>query len=164
MNPYVAIVGKSNTGKTTVIINIIKILKKRGYKVGTIKHHNHKQHFDSKGKDTYRHFIAGADSVIISSPNSYGIFKKVDEEKKLDDLILESYDVDILIVEGYKETSLNKIEIVRKERSDHMICKEDEILALITDTSIEIQKPVFNLNDYEGIANFVEKKIINKGK
>jgi|LGVE01.1.fsa_nt_gb molybdopterin-guanine dinucleotide biosynthesis protein B len=163
MIPSVSIVGKSNVGKTTVVINVLVELKKRGYRVATIKHHNHMSHFDQEGKDTYEHYQAGADRVIISSPKAYGVFTKVDNELELSELIALNKDLDLVIVEGYKNTKNNKIEIVRSARSNEMICSEEEVCALITDTDIKIKKPTFHLNDYVGIVGFIENNILKRG-
>ncbi|MBN2287611.1 MAG: molybdopterin-guanine dinucleotide biosynthesis protein B [Tissierellales bacterium] len=162
MTASVAFVGKSNSGKTTLIIKLITRLKQQGYRVGTIKHHNHESHFDQKGKDTYEHYEAGAERVIISSPSGYGVFSRVKNEMSLSSLIELNQDMDLVIIEGYKNTDGHKIEIVRTARSQEMICKEDEIIALITDTDIKISKPVFHIDDDEAIAEFLIKSIIER--
>ncbi len=160
MKPYVAIVGKSKSGKTTIIINVIKEMKKRGYRIATVKHHNHHDHFDTEGKDTYLHYQSGADKTLISSPSAYGIFSRVKNELSLEDLINKCDDVDLVIVEGYRLTSSNRIEIVRSSRSEDRICQDDEVMATITDVNLSSEKPMFGLNDYEKITDFIESHLI----
>ncbi|MCC7212047.1 MAG: molybdopterin-guanine dinucleotide biosynthesis protein B, partial [Candidatus Brocadia sp.] len=74
--PVVSIIGKQNAGKTTLIEMLIPLLKKRGYRVGTIKYNIPSFQIDYEGKDTYRHYEAGADIVSISSPEKLAIIKR----------------------------------------------------------------------------------------
>lgn len=160
MIPAVCFVGKSGSGKTTLILKVLKELKDKGYRIGIVKHHSHHSHFDVEGKDTYRYYMEGADEVIISSPDGVGVYRHVEEERTLDQLVAMYEDVDIVIIEGYKRSNYPKIELVRKERSDEMICSEDEVLCLVTDCEIELEKAVFGLNSYEEISNFLIDNIL----
>ncbi|SFR57618.1 molybdopterin-guanine dinucleotide biosynthesis protein B [Anaeromicropila populeti] len=94
----ISVVGYSNTGKTTLIECMIRALKSRGYRVGTIKKiHCGDYEIDKPGKDTYRHKAAGADMVTAYSPHSTDIMiqKSIDIRK-----VIELYDVDYLFLEG----------------------------------------------------------------
>lgn len=101
--PIVAVVGKSDAGKTTFLEKLIKALKKRNIKVGTVKHDVHGFDIDKPGKDTWRHAQAGADAVIISSPSKVAVIKKLEEEMGLDMVAELINDMDIVLTEGYRD-------------------------------------------------------------
>lgn len=147
----------SNVGKTTVIEGMIKELKSRGYSVGTIKHDAHGFDIDKKGKDTYRHREAGSETVIISSRNRMAMIKEVENEIPLEELINMVSDKDFVIVEGYKKSSLQKIEIFRGEVSKNIITPKDKLICLATDTEINIEgiKEV-HINDYKKLIDCLE--------
>ncbi|GFP23998.1 molybdopterin-guanine dinucleotide biosynthesis adapter protein, partial [Candidatus Hakubella thermalkaliphila] len=95
MIPVFAIVGKTDSGKTTLLEKLVAELKKRGYRVGTVKHDIHGFEVDHPGKDSWRHAQAGADTVAISSPQKLALIKKVDHDLKPDELVGEYFqDVD----------------------------------------------------------------------
>lgn len=156
----ICFVGKSGTGKTTLIVKVIENLSNKGYKIGTIKHHNHTTHFDQEDKDTYKHYMAGAQKVIISSPAGYGVFVKVEEELTLEQIMQLHKDMDLVIVEGFKREGVNKIEIVRKERSYDRICSDEEVIAVVSNIEIDTQKPCFGIEDIGNICNFIEKNFL----
>lgn len=161
MIPVISIVGYSNSGKTTILTKIISELKIRGYKVATIKHHGGDFEMDHKGKDTYMHMEAGADTVILSSPGKFAMISKVEEEKKLDDLISYIGDVDIIITEGYKAENKPKIEVYRKSiGKDRINCGEGELICIISDMKIEENIPCFNFKEVKLITDFIENGYI----
>jgi molybdopterin-guanine dinucleotide biosynthesis protein B len=153
--PIVAVVGKSDAGKTTFLVKLIKELKKRTIKVGTIKHHVHDFEMDKPGKDTWRHAQAGADSVIISSPEKVALIKKVEMELSLDQVAELMSDMDIILVEGYKRCDKPKIEISRRAHSTELLCRPEELLAVVSDSEWEIGVPVFGLDDARGVATLL---------
>ena len=88
MSKVINIVGySSNVGKTLLIENLIKELKSRGYSIATIKHDVHGFDIDKKGKDTYKHREAGAETVVISSKNRFAMIKELNEEIEFNDII-----------------------------------------------------------------------------
>lgn len=153
----------SNVGKTTVIEGMIKELKSRGYSVGTIKHDAHGFDIDKKGKDTYRHREAGSETVIISSRNRMAMIKEVEDEIPLEELINMVSDKDFVIVEGYKKSSLQKIEIFRGEVSKNIITPKDKLICLATDTKMNIEgvNEVY-INDYKKLIDCLENLKYNK--
>lgn len=156
----ICIVGKSNSGKTTLILKIIEELQKRGYKVATLKHHSHRSHMDHPGKDTWKHYNAGAEQVMISSPSGYAIYRRIEKELTIDELLDYNKGMDIVLIEGYKRAAMPKVEVVRRERSTEMICSPDEVLAVVSDINFDIGKPLFHIDDYLSISDFIEKNII----
>ncbi|MBI4778552.1 molybdopterin-guanine dinucleotide biosynthesis protein B [Candidatus Desantisbacteria bacterium] len=168
MIPIVSIVGRKNSGKTTLIKGIVPELKKRGYRVGTIKHHSHElslEDVDKMGKDTYEHQSCGADAVVLSASNKLMLFRAVKEHQGIDD-ISQTYlrDMDIILTEGYKLENKPKIEIFRQEigRDQGLLCnqKGDNLAAVVSDSAFDITVPCFGLLDHFLIADFLEKKFI----
>jgi molybdopterin-guanine dinucleotide biosynthesis protein MobB len=161
----VAFVAKSNTGKTTLLEKLIKELKYRGYQVGVIKHDAHRFDIDHPGKDSYRLTAAGADTMLITSSDKLAVVKKHAEPPSLEQLI-ETYfsDVDIVLTEGFKMSTLPKIELHRKERSNTLICRGEQndpnLIAVASDEPLELDVPVLNLNDASAVADFVEQHFL----
>lgn len=107
-------VGYSNSGKTTLIENIIKILKKDGLKIATVKHDVHGLDIDKEGKDSYRYSAAGADVSVVSTKDL--TVYKIHRDLTLDDILSNINDVDIIIVEGYSsDSSIPCVGVARKE-------------------------------------------------
>ncbi len=160
--PVVSIIGKQNVGKTTLIVAIIPLLKKKGYTVGTIKYNIPHFEIDYKGKDTYKHYQAGADTVSISSPKKLAIIKRINQKfLPIKDIVAHSYlDVDIVLVEGYKKYRYPYIEIrnnycqtksTRKEYKHHIK------ITSVKKTRSSI--PVFNKSDLNSVTKFIESQI-----
>lgn len=157
MIPVISIVGYANSGKTTVIVKIIAELKSRKYRVATIKHHRGDFDIDHKGKDTYKHMKAGAETTILSSPNKFAVISKVSEEKSLEDLISYIDDVDIIITEGYKTEDKPKIEVFRESNNKERIKGiEKELIAVISDSEIAKTVPSFSFSSIKEIVDFIE--------
>jgi molybdopterin-guanine dinucleotide biosynthesis protein B len=160
--PVLSIVGKSESGKTTLIENLIPALKKRGYRIGVVKHAHHGFEIDRKGKDSYRHKQAGADSVMIVSPGTIAMIKRVSTER-LEDLIPFFGDVDLLITEGFKRDPAPKIEVFRAERHRSPACLEDaSLIALVSDTPLNTAVPRFAPGDIEAITHFIIARFLPK--
>ncbi len=156
--PVVAVVGKSDAGKTTFLEKLIGELKARHIRVGTIKHDAHGFDIDHPGKDTWRHARAGADAVAISSPSKVAVIRKVENELDIDRVAELIGDVDIILAEGYKRSAKPKIEINRTAHSTELLCTPDELIALVSDAEWEIGVPVFGLDDAAGVADLLERK------
>lgn len=165
----VAFVAKSNTGKTTLLERVIQELRKRGYRIGAIKHDAHSFDIDHPGKDSHRLAAAGADTMLITSPEKLALIRKQSQTPPLEELV-ETYfsDVDIVLTEGFKRSSLPKIEVHRKERSPTLLCRGEEhdpnLLAVASDEPLELDVPVLDINDPIQVADFVEEKIIRAGQ
>lgn len=162
--PVVSVVGKSDSGKTTLMEGLIRALTARGWSVGTCKHHVHEIDIDQPGKDSWRHARAGSRVTMISSPSQFAVVRKVESERPLDEIAAEaeSGGCDILLTEGFKRAGKVRIEISRMARSDEMISEPDELFALVTDNP-ELRPegvPLFGLGDSEGIAAFIEQRFL----
>ena len=148
----------SNVGKTTLIEGLIKELKLKGYSVGTIKHDAHEFEIDKKGKDTYRHRMAGADTIIISSKKRMAMIKELEDEIPLEKLIAMMEDKDFIIVEGYKKSSLRKIEVFREGISKNIITPKDKLIFLATNVTKNIPSvKEVNIDDYKKMVECLIK-------
>ena len=163
--PYFSFVGRSNTGKTTVIEQLIPILVRKGIKVAVIKHHHNDFEIDKPGKDTYRYKQAGATMSILASPGKVAVVEDTENDLTLDDIIARYiHDVDLLIIEGFKGEKIPKIEVFQpKEGVDTPVCEGDEhLIAIITDESLATSLPVFSRDNIQGVAQFIVNRFIGQ--
>jgi molybdopterin-guanine dinucleotide biosynthesis protein MobB len=158
----ISIVGKSKTGKTTLIEKLIAELKSRGYKIASIKHTFHAVDFDVPGTDTWRHMQAGSEAVVLSSDKSLMMIKKTSANGTVQDALnILGNDYDIIIVEGFKESNLMKIEVHRKEKGTALL-KLDNLFAIVTDEKLDSEVPQFSLSDTRALADLIQSKISNR--
>lgn len=160
MAKVVNVIGKgSSVGKTILIEGLIKELKNRGLSVSTIKHDVHGFDIDKKGKDTYRHRQAGAETVVISSKNRFAMIKELDEEIHLEDIIKMVSDKDVVLVEGYKNSNLRKIEVYREGVSEKIITPREKLIAIASNEYIDYKDvPIVNKDNYKVLADLIEKE------
>lgn len=160
MIPVISVVGKSDSGKTTLLEKLIVELKQRGYRVATVKHDIHSFEIDVPGKDSWRHAQAGSDIVVISSPRKLALIKRVVQEMTLEEIarLIPEVDteVDIILTEGFKRAKAPKVEVSRRDRSTELICEPDELIAVATDYPLSIDVPTFDLEDISGLADLLE--------
>lgn len=163
MSNILSIVGKTNSGKTTLIEKIISELKKRGYKVGAIKHCSHNFEIDKEGKDSFRMSKAGADTVVVSTDDKIAMIRTTNNEQRttsLDELVSWLFpDVDIVLTEGYKSDDKPKIEVNRKEVGKELLCKPEELLAVVTDQKLDIDVRCFSFDEISELTDLIEGKI-----
>jgi molybdopterin-guanine dinucleotide biosynthesis protein B len=156
--PFVSVVGNSGSGKTTFLEKLIPELIGRGLKVGTIKHDVHGFEMDKPGKDSWRHKHAGASATIISSPYQIGMVMDVLHDHKPDELLSLFNGMDIILTEGYKRGDHPKIEIFRTQIISEPLCKNDKyLIALITDSKVNLDVPTFSSEAVKQIADFLIK-------
>ena len=158
--PIVCVVGRSKAGKTTLLEKLIPELKRRGYRVATVKHHSHPGfEIDHPGKDTWRHARAGSDHVVIAAPDKMASIQTLRRELTLDEVAATIHDADIILTEGYRRSPKPKIEVVRAARSTQPLCTPNELLALVSDVPPPFEVPHFGLDDMTGLANLLEQVI-----
>jgi len=163
--PAVSFVAKSGTGKTTLLEKVIADLKERGWRIGVIKHDAHRFDIDHPGKDSHRLTAAGADTMLITSREKLAIIKKHQESPDIWELISTYFsDVDIVLTEGFKMSDLPKIEVHRKERSNTLLCRGENhdptLIAVASDAALELDVPVFDLNNEKDVAYFLERRFL----
>ena len=161
MQPVISIVGRSDSGKTTLLEGLIAELKRRGYRVAVIKHTAEDVELDTVSKDTWRFSQAGSDISAISTARRLAVFKKLDRDLSPAQLrYLGAQDSDIILTEGYKQSDYPKIEVHRKELGGGLVSKPEHLIALVTDEPCTPDVPRFASSDITGIADLVEGKIL----
>ncbi|MEE2745301.1 MAG: molybdopterin-guanine dinucleotide biosynthesis protein B [Pseudomonadota bacterium] len=157
------IAGWSGSGKTTLMVRLLPELIKRGYSVSTIKHAHHNFDIDRPGKDSYEHRRAGATEVMISSENRWALMHELlgQNDKSISELITHMSTVDILLVEGFKWESHQKIEVYRPSVGKPLLAPDDpNIVAVASDEVLKgLNVAVLQLDDIVGIADFIVDKI-----
>ena len=154
-----AIVGWKNSGKTTLVVRLVREFTNRGLAVSTLKHAHHAFDIDRRGRDSYRHREAGASEVLVMSDRRWAMIGERREAGafELDDLLAKLSAVDLLLIEGFKSSGFPKLESFRRETGVEPIARRDpSILAIATDAPLEgIEIPMFELDDIAGIARFI---------
>ena len=161
----VSFVAKSGTGKTTLLEKVIAELKRRGYRVGAIKHDAHTFDIDHPGKDSHRFTAAGADTMLIASPEKLALVKRHETSPAVEELLATYFtDVDIVVTEGFKKSGLPKIEVHRAERSPTLLCRGEQhdptLIAVVSDEPLELDVPVLDLNNAVQIVDFVVERFL----
>jgi molybdopterin-guanine dinucleotide biosynthesis protein B len=166
MIPIVSIVGKSDSGKTTLIEKLVPELIRRGYRVITVKHDLHGFEIDREGKDSWRHKQAGAQGVIISSPRKVALIRDVDRDMSLEELS-DAFggDADLILSEGFKKDVQPKIEVFRKEEHAELLCTpEDNLIGIASNRPFDIGVPCLDIDDVKGIVDLIESKFLKGGR
>ena len=163
------IAARSGTGKTTLMEALVPRLKEKGYRVGTVKHSTHEAVVDREGSDSWRFTRAGADVTVLAANGQLAVFRAI-EEPSLDDALLEaSSGTDIVLVEGFKEMSVPKIEVYRSGHSGKLHCRGEEysdpyLVAVVSDIPLDLDVPVLDLNDPDEVCEFVIERFIKSRK
>ena len=156
------VTGWKNSGKTGLMERLITEFTARGLSVSSIKHAHHSFDIDHPGRDSYRHRDAGARQVLLASRNRWALMHELrdEDEPSLGDLLKQLSPVDLVLIEGYKRDRHPKIEAHRKETGQPLIAPEDQtIVAVASDASVAIDRPVLDLNDTAAIANFIAQHL-----
>ena len=160
--PIVTFIGKSGAGKTTFLEKLVANLKSRGYRVATIKHHSHSDfEIDVPGKDSWRFAQAGSSQVFIVSPHKIASYRLIETEPTLDEVATQVSEVDIILVEGYRQSGKPTVEVLRADNNKELIGSREQWIALVADFPIDIDVPQFELNDVTGIANLLVKRFLS---
>jgi molybdopterin-guanine dinucleotide biosynthesis protein B len=160
MAAIISIVGKSGSGKTTLIEKLIPELRRRGHRIGTIKHAAHGIQVDREGKDSWRHRQAGADTVVVATADTIAMVKNT-SGVELNSLERYFDDVDLIITEGFKREDRPKIEVFRSGAHDTPLCGDDpQLFAFVTDSDFKPEVPILGLEDIEKLADLIEQKFI----
>jgi len=156
----VAIVGKSDSGKTTLIEKVIPELVKLGLRVGTVKHDAHSFEIDHPGKDSWRHGQAGAQAYAVASPERLAFITKLDGEMPLADIARRFFaGFDLIVAEGYKRTAPHRVELFRVGAGhQEPLCHAGEAIALVTDSKLPHEHR-FGLEDGAGLARFLAVRL-----
>ena len=147
--------------KNIFVTEIIKKLKFKNYRIASIKHAHHDFDIDHQNTDSYNHRKSGSSQVIISSSKRWAKINELEkqDEKKLEELISELSETDIVLVEGYKNENHPKIEIISENKNEHLFQKIKNVKAIISDIDIDTHLKRFKKNEIDKIVNFILKKI-----
>ena len=164
MPPVLALIGKPNCGKTTLIEKLIPALAQKGLRIGTIKHHHGAIRMDTPGKDTWRHKQAGARAVLLSSPTGIGFIQDTTEDTQIEDLAGHYFqNVDLVIAEGYKWSTLPKIEVFRSTVHDEPLHDPgNTLVAMVSDIRCRRDLPWFKPEDIESLTEFILANILHR--
>ena len=133
--------------------------------MGTVKHDTHGFDIDHEGKDTWRHKAAGAESVLISSPWKLSLIKDTDQDWALTDLVTTYMaDLDVVLTEGYKKADMPQVEVFRSAAHKtplHSKNESNSLIAVMSDTPVDLGVPNFNINDVGALADLIEEKFLS---
>ena len=156
------VTGWKNAGKTGLMERLVTEFVARGLRVSTVKHAHHSFDVDHIGKDSHRHREAGASEVLLASRNRFALMHELrdEDEPTLQTLLSKLAPVDLVLVEGYKRDRHPKIEAFRAETGNPLIAPEDDtIRAIASDSPLDVDRPVFDLNDTRAIADFIVAEV-----
>ena len=161
MIPVVAISAWSGTGKTTLLKKLIPALCARGLRPGLIKHSHHNMDIDTPGKDSYELRKAGAAQTMVASPQRWALMTETPDEAPLNLAYLVSRmdhsTLDLVLAEGFKHEAVPKILLFRSDAGHDLseLMLDEHVIAVASDVAVELEVPVLDLNDVDGIAQFI---------
>lgn len=163
--PVVTLVARSGTGKTTLLVKLIAEMTARGWTVGALKHDAHKFEIDHEGKDSWKMAAAGAAVTAISSPAKTAVIQRHELEPQFEQLLTPFIGkVDILLTEGFKRSSLPKIEAHRQELEQPLLCRgeydDPSLVAVASNAELQLDVPCFDLNDALRLTDFIEERFL----
>ena len=162
--PIVSVVGRSGAGKTTFLEKLIAELSGREVRVATVKHHVRDYEVDVPGKDSWRHWHAGAAVAMVSSAEKFALFERVEREYTLPELARIAADAgcDVLLSEGYKSAATVRVEIHRREWGEDLLSPTEQLIAVVTDMpeAMPVGVPAFELDDACGVADLIQERFL----
>lgn len=167
--PVVGFAAYSGTGKTTLLIKLLAILHKQGYRTGVVKHAHHTFEIDQQGKDSFELRKAGASQMLVGSKKRWALIVENPDGRypSLHELIqhLDSSQLDLILVEGFKPEAIPKIELTRPSLGNPLLFKEDnDVIAVATDARLPeaTSLPVLDINRPEMIAEFIIERFLRE--
>ena len=158
MHRVIGIAGFSGSGKTTLIEKVVPILVRDGLRVSLVKHAHHEFDVDQPGKDSHRHRHAGCTEVLVSSSRRWALMHELRgaAEPTLQDQLKHLSPCDVVIVEGFKNEAIPKLEVHRKSGQTPLLYPDDPaIVAIATDEPLDTRLPQLPLDDPEAVARFI---------
>ena len=163
MPPIISIVGKSSSGKTTLLEGLIANLKQRGYKVAVIKHAAEDFELDIVNKDSWRFSQAGSEVSAVTSVHKLAVFKNIAYDlspQELSQFIGKDYD--LILTEGFKQSNHPKIEVHRKEQGKELLSQPEQLLAVVTDEPLKVAVPQFSRNEVPKIVDLIVSTMLDQ--
>jgi molybdopterin-guanine dinucleotide biosynthesis protein MobB len=162
------IAATSGTGKTTLMEALVGCLKEKGYRVGAVKHSRHDAFIDKEGSDSWRFTRAGTEVTVLAAKEQLAVFRAT-KQPSLDDALLEaSSGVDIVLVEGFKDLPVPKIEVYRSGHSEDLYSRggkytDPYLVAVASDIPLDLDVPVLNLNEPDEVCEFIIERFLKTG-
>ncbi len=161
MSRVIGVAGFKNAGKTTLVEKLVTELTRRGYRISTVKHAHHSFDIDHEGRDSFRHRKAGATEVAVVSRHRWAIIheSREDAEPSLQDILSKLEPCDLVIVEGYKRDTHDKIEVRNLALQNPELAGDDPtIVAIAANGAVDnAPVPLFDRDDVSALASFIEK-------
>jgi molybdopterin-guanine dinucleotide biosynthesis adapter protein len=161
MSRVIGVAGFKNAGKTTLVEKLVTELTRRGYRISTVKHAHHSFDIDHEGRDSFRHRKAGASEVAVVSRHRWAIIheSREDAEPSLQDILSKLEPCDLVIVEGYKRDTHDKIEVRNLALQNPELAGDDPtIVAIAANGAVDnAPVPLFDRDDVSALASFIEK-------
>ena len=165
--PILGFAAYSGTGKTTLLRQLLPMLREKGYRVGVIKHAHHDFDIDKPGKDSYELRKAGASEMLVASAKRWALMVETEDtgDPMLQDMLdrLDQQALDLILVEGFKHEQLPKVELHRPAVGKPLIFPEDSnVLAIATDAPLQVATdlPVLDINDVATLADFIIERFL----
>ena len=160
MNRVIGVAGFKNAGKTTLVERLVAELTRRGHRISTVKHAHHSFDIDHEGRDSFRHRKAGASEVAVVSRHRWAIIheSRDDVEPTLEEILAKLAPCDLVIVEGYKRDTHDKIEVRNLDFAHPKLAGDDPtVVALAANGPVaDAPVPVFDRDDVAALASFIE--------
>jgi molybdopterin-guanine dinucleotide biosynthesis protein B len=159
MIKVIGVAGFKNSGKTTLVEKLVTELTRRGFRISTVKHAHHSFDIDHEGRDSFRHRRAGATEVAVVSRHRWAVIHELrdEEEPPLDAILEKLASCDLVIVEGYKRDSHDKIEVRNLDLDQPPLAGDDPTVVAIAATGAIARAPVpvFSRDDVTALAEFI---------
>ena len=164
MIPIISILGRSNTGKTTLIEKLVPELSRRGYRVATIKHAPSGFEIDREGKDSWRYKKAGAYKTILISNTELALMEVLEREYSVEELIaLYIKDADVVLLEGHKNNPYPKIEMLRRDIAPLPRDGREHLwIGVIGDQRHDSGVPCFQMEEIQKLADLLEERYLRR--
>lgn len=155
----IGVAGFKNAGKTTLVERLVTELTGRGYRISTVKHAHHSFDIDHEGRDSFRHRKAGATEVAVVSRHRWAIIHELRDgsDLALDEVLAKLAPCDLVIVEGYKRDTHDKIEVRNLDLNHPKLAGDDPtVVAIAANGPIaDAPVPVFGRDDVVALADFI---------
>ena len=168
-NTVAFVASVSGAGKTTLMEAVIKRLKAKDLRVGAVKHSNHAARVDRPGSDSWRFGEAGSEVTVLAALGTLTVMRKRRGDELVEVLLEASRDTDIVLVEGFREMNLPKIEVFRSGVSSFLYCrqkdfKDPDLVAVASDIPLDLDVPILDLNDPDSVCDFIMERFIKTSK
>lgn len=159
---YYGIVGWKNSGKTGLVERLVKYFSEQGLSVSTLKHAHHDFDIDHPGRDSFRHRMAGAREVLVTSDKRWALIheQSTPTSPNFEQMRMRLSPTDLVLIEGFKNETHPKIEVSLKDTQKPLIAEKNKtVTALATNYSVSSSLPVMDIDDTQKIAHYILHEI-----